>query len=302
MDRFDAMALFQTVAQAGSLSAAGRRLGIPLATVSRRMGELEARLGARLLVRGSRNITLTPAGEAYFVASRRILDDLTEAERAASGEYAQVQGQLVITAPVVFGRLHLLPVVTAFLRENPKVDVQLTLADRLLHFQDDHVDLALRIGRLPDSALLATRIGEVRQVLCASPAYLVEHGEPQDLEALARHDCIAFTALGQPDRWTFPGSAAGESLTLAPRLSVNTAEAALDAAAEGLGITRVLSYQMAQAEADGRLRRILTPFEPPPVPVQLVHSAQGLVARKLRAFIDFAVPRLRARLAVRADT
>ncbi|MFO1201229.1 MAG: LysR family transcriptional regulator [Tabrizicola sp.] len=300
MDRFEAMAMFQTVAQAGSLSEAGRRLGIPLATVSRRMGDLEARLGARLLIRGSRKVTLTTAGETYLAAARRILDDLAEAERAASGEYAQVQGQLVITAPVVFGRLHLLPVVTAFLRENPDVDVQLTLADRLLHLQDDHVDLALRIGRLPDSALIATRIGEVRQVLCAAPSYLAARGEPRDLAALAQHDCIAFTALGQADRWDFPG-AEEASLTLAPRLSVNTAEAALDAAADGLGITRVLSYQMERLEAEGRLRRILTRFEPPPVPIHLVHAAQGLVPRKLRAFLDFAVPRLRARLAPQAQ-
>jgi DNA-binding transcriptional LysR family regulator len=289
--------MFQAVVQEGSLSAAGRRLGVPLATVSRRIAELEDRLQARLLQRGSRKVTLTAAGEAYLAAARRILDDLAEAERAASGEYSTVQGQLVVTAPVVFGRLHLLPVVTAFLRENPKVDVRLVLADRLLQLQEDHVDLALRIGRLPDSAMMATRIGEVRQVLCAAPAYLALRSEPQSLEDLARHDCIAFTALGLADRWDFAGAEGALSVALTPRLSVNTAEAALDAAAEGLGITRVLSYQMARAEGEGRLRRVLQNWEPAPVPVHLVHAAQGMVPRKLRAFLDFAVPRLRARLA-----
>lgn len=297
MDRFDAMTMLLAVVREGSMSAAGRRLGMPLATVSRRMAELEERLQARLLLRGSRRVTLTAAGEAYVAAARRILDDLAEAERAASGEYAAVQGQILITAPVVFGRLHLLPVVTEFLRGFPKVDVRLMLADRLLQMQEDHVDLALRIGHLPDSSLVATRIGHVRQVLCASPAYLSTRGQPGTLDDLAGHDSITFTALGNFDRWDFATPEGTRSIALRPRLSVNTAEAALDAAAEGLGITRVLSYQMAAAERDGRLLRVLADHEPAPVPVQLLHQAQGILPRKLRAFLDFAVPLLRARLA-----
>lgn len=293
MDRFDAMSLLLTVVQEGSLSAAGRRLGMPLATVSRRLGELEARLQARLLQRGSRRVTLTAAGEAYVASARRILDDLAEAERAASGEYAEVQGQLVITAPVVFGRLHLLPVVTAFLRDNLRVDVRLVLSDRRLQLQEDHVDLALRIGPLPDSSLVAQRIGEVRRVLCASPDYLARKGEPLHLHDLAAHDLVAFTTLGQPDRWDF---GEGQSVAIFPRLSVNTAEAALDATVEGLGITRVLSYQMQAAEREGRLKRVLVAQEPAPFPVHLVHGARDLMPRKLRAFLDFAVPMLRARL------
>jgi DNA-binding transcriptional LysR family regulator len=201
---------------------------------------------------------------------------------------------LVITAPVVFGRLHVLPVVAEFLRGNPRVSVRLVLADRLLQLQEDHVDLALRIGRLPDSGLMATRIGTVRRVLCAAPAYLAERGVPQGLGDLAAHEVIVFTTLGQADRWDFAG---GQSVALTPRLAVNTAEAALDAAAEGLGITRVLSYQMEAAERQGRLRRVLTECEPEPLPVHLLHDAQGQVPRKLRAFLEFAVPRLRARLA-----
>ena len=294
MDRFDAMALLLAVVQEGSLSAAGRRMGIPLATVSRRIGELEDRLQARLLQRGSRRVSLTAAGEAYVGAARRILDQVEEAERAAAGEYAEVQGQLVITAPMVFGRLHLLPVVAAFLRGNPRVGVRLVLADRLLQMQEDQVDLALRIGQLPDSGLIATRLGAVRRVLCAAPDYLAERGEPPGLGALATHDVIVFATPGQADRWDFAG---GKSVALTPRLAVNTAEAALDAAAEGLGITRVLSYQMEVAEREGRLRRVLTEWEPEPLPVHLLHDAQGQVPRKLRAFLEFAVPRLRARLA-----
>jgi DNA-binding transcriptional LysR family regulator len=186
LDRFEAMRLLVAVADQGSLSAAGRHLRLPLSTVSRRLSDLEAHLSARLVVRSNRRIALTEAGQAYVAASRRILDQVAEAERAAAGEYAAARGELVMTAPMVFGRLHVLPVVTAFLRAQPEVTVRLILADRVLHLHDDHVDLALRIGDLPDSSLIAVRVGAIRRVICASPAHLAEHGHPEVPEDPAR--------------------------------------------------------------------------------------------------------------------
>lgn len=295
MDRLEAMEVLLEVVAQGNLSAAGRRLGVPLTTVSRKIADLERHLGARLLQRSNRQATLTEAGLAYVEASRRILQQVAEAEAAASGAFAAVRGDLVITAPVVFGRLHVLPVVGAFLQEYPEIDIRLTLADRLLHLQEDHVDLALRIGALPDSSLKALRLGQVRRVVCASPAYLDRRGRPRGLEDLARHDCISFTGLGQPERWSFALNEGERAVRLRCRLAVNTAEAALDAAEAGLGLTRVLSYQV--APRGDRLETVLQAFEPAALPVSLLYDGQGAQPVKLRAFVDFAAPLLRARLA-----
>jgi len=297
MDRLAAMSVFVTVAESGSLSAAARRLGVPLTTVSRRMADLEAHLQARLFRRTSRRLTLTDAGQAYLAAVRRLLEDLGAAERAAAGEYAVPRGLLVLTAPVVFGRTHLLPVIATFLREYPQIDLRLMLTDRLVHIVDDQVDLALRIGTLPDSGLVAVRLGEVRWVICASPEYLAAHGEPLAPDALAAHDCIAFETIAPGGEWVFGRGADTLRVAIAPRLSVSTAEAAIDAAVAGLGITRVLSYQVEAQVRAGSLRLVLDAQAPDPWPVHLVHAGQGIVAQKLRVFLDFAVPRLRARLA-----
>ncbi len=292
MDRIDAMTVLVAVAEAGSLSAAGRRLGQPLSTVSRKLSELEAHLGAHLLLRGSRSVTLTDAGMTYVAACRRILGDLAEAERAAAGEYGQARGDLVVTAPVVFGRRHLVPVIAAFLLDYPAIDISLTLSDRVLHLVDDNLDVALRIGSLPDSSMVALRLGEVQRVTCASPAYLARRGVPARPEDLAGHCLITFTGLSSPDRWGFPG----RDVSLHTRLAVNTAEAAIDAVEAGLGITRVLSYQIDPLLRLGRLVTLLDDFAPAPVPVSLIHAGQGRMPQKLRAFLDFATPRLRAAL------
>jgi DNA-binding transcriptional LysR family regulator len=296
MDRFDAMSVLLAVVEAGSLSGAGRRLGVPLSTVSRKVSDLEAHLGARLMVRSTRSVTLTEAGKAYVIATRRILDDLAEAERAAAGEYAVVKGELVITAPIVFGRLHILPIVTAFLGVYQEADVRLVLADRLLHLVDDHVDLALRIGNLSDSSHVAVKVGTIRRVVCASPEYLERRGVPQNSSDLVEHDIVTFSTLAPAEAWTFGKGAAARSIPLRSRLSVNTAEAAIDAAVAGLGLTRVLSYQIATAVAAGRLVTVLQDFAPDPVPVSLVYPGQGMLPLKLRAFLDFAAPRLKAAL------
>ena len=297
MDRLESMSTLLTVVEAGSLSAAARRLAIPLSTVSRRISELEAYLKARLLNRSSRNLTLTDAGRSYVEACKRILEDVGEAERAASGEYSAAKGELNITAPMVFGRLHVLPVAMEFLKVNPAVDIRCVLNDRVVNLLEDHIDLALRIGELPDSSsLIATRIGSVRRVVCGSPAYFARRGVPETVEELAMHDCITFEGFPYPDFWMFATGRSNVSAAVHSRLVVNTAEAAIDAAIAGLGVTRVLSYQVAAAVKAGRLNLVLEELEAAPSPVSLVYSGQRRLPLKVRAFLDFAAPRLKARL------
>jgi DNA-binding transcriptional LysR family regulator len=296
-DRLEAMSLLVEVVDAGSFSAAARRLGVPLATVSRKVSELEAHLATRLLTRSTRQLALTDAGDAYVAACRRILEEVGEAERAAAGEYAAPRGELAVTAPIVFGRLHVVPVVNAFLTRYPDIDVRLVLSDSIANLLEAHLDVAVRIGELPDSGLVARRVGAIRRVVCASPAYLAEHGRPAHPGELAAHPCVTFDGLTSPQAWTFPGERAELSVPVRSRLVVNTAEAAIDAARAGVGLTCVLSYQAAAALRDGALETVLDAFEPPPRPVFLVHAGQGRLPLKLRAFLDFAAPRLRDALA-----
>ena len=296
MDRLDAMSLFVATVEAGSLSAAARRVGVPLATVSRKLSDLEKHLKTRLLNRSTRRLTLTDAGQSYLIACRRILDEVNEAERTAAGEYSSPTGELVITAPVVFGRLHVLPVITDFLALYPQVDVRLTLSDRITQLVEEHIDLALRIGELPDSAMVAIRVGSIRRIVCASPAYLAMHGTPTRPPELAGHNCVTFEGLAAPATWSFGAGKAETTVQVRSRLQVNTAEAAIDAAISGIGLTKVLSYQADAALRAGALRVVLESFEPPPWPVSLVHAGQGRLPVKLRAFLDFAAPRLKERL------
>lgn len=297
MDRLEAMSVLLAVVDAGSLSAASRRLGAPLATVSRKVLELEAHLETRLLIRSSRRMTLTDAGRSYVAACRRILDDVGEAERAAAGEYSAPTGDLLITAPIVFGRLHVLPIVADFLMAYPEIGVRLMLADRVVNLMEEQIDIALRIGELPDSSLVATRVGAIRRVVCASPGYLAARGTPKRPHELPAHDCITFEGLMSPLEWTFRIDKTDKPVAIRSRLVVNTAEAAIDAAIAGLGVTRVLSYQVEAARRTGQLALMLEAFEPPPSPVNLVHAGQGLLPLKTRAFLDFAAQRLRARFA-----
>ena len=290
------MSTLLAAVEAGSLSAASRKLGTPLATVSRRVSELEAHLRTRLVNRTSRRLILTDAGRSYVAACKRILEDISEAERAAAGEYSAPRGNLIITAPIVFGRLHVLPVVLEFLTAYSDIDVRLVLADRVVNLQEDHVDLAVRIGELPDSSLVATRVGSISRVVCGSPAYFAERGMPKAPADLGSHDCITFEGLMSSDVWIFPAGKSDVSVAIHSRLVVNTAEAAIDAAVAGVGVTRVLSYQIANAIRTGTLVLALQKFEPPAVPVSLVHAGQGVLPLKMRAFLDFAAPRLKARL------
>jgi DNA-binding transcriptional LysR family regulator len=298
MDRLEAMSILVAVVEAGSLTGAARRLGLPLPSVSRKLAELEAHLGGtRLLARSTRRLALTDAGADYVVACKRVLEDVDAAERKASGEYASPKGDLVMTAPIVFGRLHVLPVVGAFLAAYPDIDAKLLLTDRNAQLLDDHIDVAVRIGALPDSADIAVRIGTVRWVVCASPEYLATHGKPKTPADLAKRDRVTFDVAGSGASWVFAGKAEDRDASVRSRLSVNTAEAALDAALQGVGLTRVLSYQAASLIAQGKLQTVLEAFEPEPIPVSLIHLAPQALPLKTRAFIDFAAPRLKARLA-----
>ncbi|WP_233848818.1 LysR family transcriptional regulator [Paraburkholderia sp. HD33-4] len=296
MDRLEGMSILVAVVDAGSLSAAARQLGQPLATVSRKVGDLEAHLKTRLLHRTTRHLSLTEAGEAYVASCRRILEDIGEIERAVTGEYAAPKGSLVATAPVVFGRLHVVPVMAAFLAHYPEIDARLVLTDRNVNFLEDHVDVAVRIGQLPDSSLVAIRLGETRPVVCASPAYLAERGTPQDPADLANHACIGFEGINSSRAWAFAGGKSEQSVPIHARLVTNTAESAVDAATLGTGLTRVLCYQVASAVHEGRLQVVLKTYELAPMPIHLVHAGQTPLPLKLRAFLDFMSPRLKARM------
>jgi DNA-binding transcriptional LysR family regulator len=299
MDRLDAMSVLVAVVESGSFSGASRKLRVPLPTVSRKVAELEAHLNVQLLIRSTRKLTLTDAGEAYVAACKRVLEEVAEAERAASGEYAAPRGDLVVAAPIVFGRLHVLPPVNEFLRHYPEINVRLTLSDRNVHLIDDHIDLAVRIGELADSGMVATRVGAVRRVVCASPDYLASVGMPKVPEDLSALACITFDVLTSAAAWAFwdPQARREKNVPIRSRLSVNTAEAAVDAAIAGVGVTRVLSYQAANAVAEGKLRILLSAYEPEPPPINVVYAEQNVLPRKMRAFLDFVVPRLRERTA-----
>lgn len=297
MNRLESMSLLVAVVDAGSMSAAARRLDIPLATVSRKIAELEAYLNTRLLHRTTRQLSLTEAGESYVAGCRRILDDIAETERAATGEYAAPRGELIVTAPIVFGRLHIVPAVAAFLAHYPEIDVRLVLTDRVAHLMEEQIDVALRIGDLPDSSLMAVRVGSVRRVICASPAYLAAHGAPAEPADLANHPCISFEVLASRRAWVFEAGKGELTVPVHSRFAVNTAEAAIDAAVLGVGLIRVLSYQVETALREGALEVVLGGFEARPLPVSLVHKGQAPMPLKLRAFLDFVAPRLRERLA-----
>lgn len=297
MDRLDAMRVFVAVVEGQGFSAAARALGIPLATVSRRIAELEEHLGAQLLIRSTRKVAVTDSGRQYCENARRILENLADAEAQAAGEYSNPRGQLSITAPALFGRLHLLPVIRDFMAGYPDVTVRLLLSNFVSDLMEEHIDLGVRIGKIADTSLIAMQIGSVRQLFCASPSYLAARGMPLRLEDLAGHDCITFSKSGDALPWAIkrPGQPQ-QSITVAPRLIVTTAETAADATIAGGGVTWLYAYQAAPHLAAGTLRTILMEFEADPAPVSIVYPAGRLMPQKVRRFIDLAAAKLRAAL------
>jgi DNA-binding transcriptional LysR family regulator len=296
VDRLEAMSVMLAAVECGSLSKASRKLGLPLATVSRKVSELESHLKADLLIRSSKGLELTPAGRSYVAAAKTILEQLNEAERAAAGEYSKPKGDLVVSAPIMFGRLHVLPVVMTFLAAFPEVSVELMLTDRVTHFLDDQVDVALRIGDLPDSSLIATRLGKVRRVTCASPTYLATRTLPITPQDLASHDLISFERVSTDTVWRYWSDDHEVPIAVRSRLSVSTIDAAIDAGLAGTGILRAMSYQVADFVRAQLLKLLLEPFEPAPRPIHLIYDKQNRLPLKVRAFVDFVVPRLRDRV------
>jgi DNA-binding transcriptional LysR family regulator len=271
-------------------------------TLSRKVADLEALLGTRLLTRTTRKLSLTDAGLSYVAAARRIIEQVQEAEREAAGEFIAPRGDLILTAPETFGRRHVLPIVIDFLALFPQINVRLELANRNANLLDDHIDMAVRIGRLPDSSMIATRIGTMRAITCASPALIAGHGVPQhpsDLEALP---CIALDGGSPASAWHFRDPRTGTPIQAdLPARLVTASEARIEAAMAGAGFARLLHYQAYDALLDGRLVPVLAAFEPEPLPVHLVHVTRGQMPLKMRRFLDFAAPRLRQTLAQFVD-
>ncbi|OAN63565.1 LysR family transcriptional regulator [Sphingomonas sp. TDK1] len=298
MDRLEAMALLVATVECGSMSAAGRKLAVPVATLSRKLSELEAHLGVRLLTRSTRRLELTEAGAAYLAASRRILEEVAEAEREATGEYLQPRGELVLTSPLSFGRLHVLPIVNAFLSENPEISVRLGLSDQQMDLMGEHIDLAFRIGNLADSQLVGRRIGDIRWVVVGAPDFLAAHGTPSVPAEAAALPCVGVDYMHLASSWRFRDLETGaEHLQpVRPRLAVSTAHAAIDAAAAGMGLTQTVLYEAAPAIAAGKLKIVLPAYEARPLPLSIVYPGRGRMPLKTRSFLDFAAPTLAAEM------
>jgi DNA-binding transcriptional LysR family regulator len=299
VDRIDAMKVFVAALDEGSLAGAGRRLSRSPAAVSRAIAFLEEHVGTQLLHRTTRSIHLSEAGERYAAACRRVLTDLEEADIIAAGERSAPRGTLTLTAPVLAGELVLRPILDAFLDTYPAVSARLYLLDRPVNLIDEGIDIALRIAHLPDSTLIATRVGEVRRVVAAAPRYLSQHPRIAEPADLAKHQVIAMTHFGL-DSWSFPpapGSTVARSVRFNPRLVVNSIRGAIASAVDGRGVTRMFSYHIAEQVRDGSLEIVLTDHEPTPLPVHVIAPHGRISVPKVRAFVDFAVPRLRASFA-----
>lgn len=282
----------------GSLSAAARQLRIPVATLTRHVNDLEAMVGTKLLVRTTRKLSLTDAGADYVAAARQILEQVDEQERRAAGEFTNPRGELVVTTPVQVARLRVLPVIHQFLVQFPEIRIQLLQSDRNIDLVDSHADVAVRIGRLRDSNLVATRVGLLRVVVVASPALLKKQGVPRSPEDLRDYPRVVFNSpFLSPWRFRHPEASELHTITDTPRLLVSSPDAAADAAIDGVGATMLLEHDVAEAVRAGKLRFILQEFEVEPIPVHLVHLSRDMMPVKLRRFIDFAVPQLREALA-----
>ncbi len=287
-DRFDAMQAFVAVADAEGFAPAARRLGLSPSAVTRSVAALEERLGLRLLQRTTRRVALTDAGRRFLLRARRILADLREAEDSAAAERAAPSGHLVVAAPVMFGRLHVGPLVCEFLSLHPAVTGELTLSDRNVDLLEDGVDVALRIGELQDSTLVARRVGETRRIWVAAPDYLAMAGVPQGPEDLGRHRVIHCSALGAERAWRFHRDGAMTVQAITPRYVTNSVDAALWHAAQGGGVTTALAYQAQEAVRMGRLVAVMEAHEPPPLPIQFVYPSARLLSAKVRALVALA--------------
>lgn len=286
MDRLDAMQAFVAVADLRGFAPAARKLRLSPSAMTRLVAALEERLGARLLQRTTRSVTLTDAGARYLERARRILADIEEAELAAEGERTRPSGKLVVSAPVGFGRLHVGPLMAAYLQHHADVSAELRLEDRIVNLVEDGIDVAVRIGLLADSSLVARQVGSMRRIVVASPAYLKRHGEPRRPAEIAGHQTIQFGGAAAIGEWRFGAGENEIRLNIAPRFLCNVADAAIQYAERGGGLTRVLAYQAADALTHGTLKIVLEEFEQPPLPIHIVYPTSRLLSAKVRAFID----------------
>jgi len=295
-DRLDALTIFVAVAEQQSFAEAARQLNRSPASVTRAVAALEERLQTRLFNRTTRSVSLTDAGARYLESCRRLLAAHDELKAVNFGERVEPRGWISVTAPAMFGRLHVLPLVRSFLDEYPQIAVRLLLLDRVVSLVDEGLDLGVRIGQLPDSSLRAVRVGQVRRVVCAAPQYIAQHGVPMTPRDLGSHTVVACTAVTPiPDRWSFHGPNGVTSVAVRPRLVVNTTAGAVDAAVDGLGLTCVRSYQAEPHAAAGRLQTVLVEYEPPPAPIHIVHPEGRHLPAKVRLFLDHAAGALRAK-------
>lgn len=293
MDRLQTMSTFVTVADEGGFAPAARKLKRSPPSVTRAISELESRLGTRLLHRTTRSLRLTDAGARYLADCRRILSEIEEADRQAASLHREPKGLVSVSASVLFGRLHVAPLLLQLLDRYPGLSVSAVFVDRVVHLLEEGIDIAVRIAELPDSSLSAIRVGRLRRVLCASPDYLEAHGRPRRPADLAAHRTVSFAGDTAAHAWTFGQGAASHRFRPESRFVVNNADAAIAAAAAGYGVTRVLSYMVAPQLRAGRLEVLLEGFEPPPVPVHVLHKEAGQTSARVRAVVDHLVERLR---------
>ena len=294
MDRLHLMNVFVAVVDTNGFAGAARKLGISPPAVTRAINELEAHLGVRLLTRTTRIVRVTEAGARYAEDCRRILADLAAADESATGAHGSPVGRLTLTAPVLFGGRFVVPIVTEYLEKYPEVSAACWLMDRVVNLMDEGVDVAVRIGELPDSSMQAIGVGRVRRVICTSPAYLKQHGIPQSPDDLAAHRIVSASAVTPTPEWRLVENGEPRVVKLQPRMTTTTNDSAVTAAVDGFGLTRLLSYQVADQLRDGLLKTVLSEFEPAPLPVHLVHREGRHASPKARAFLDLAIERLRA--------
>lgn len=298
MDRFHLMNVFVAVAEEQSFAGGARRLGLSPPAVTRAVATLEDRLGVRLLNRTTRSVRATDAGMRYLESARRILAEADEADEAAAGVHATPRGHLAVTAPVLFGNLFVMPGIVDFLNRYPAVSVSALFLDRVVNLLEEGLDVGVRIGELPDSTMRAIPVGYVRRVVCAAPRYLKKHGEPREPGDLAHHTIVAASPVTPSVEWRFGAGKRSVTTRVRPRLSVTSNDAAIHAALRGFGITRLLSYQIPAHLAAGRLKRVLATYEPPPLPIHVMHVEGRQVSAKVRSFVDLMVDRLRAEAAL----
>lgn len=294
MDRFHLINVFVAVVDTSGFAAAARKLNISPPAVTRAINELENELGVRLLMRTTRTVRVTDVGARYAQDCRRILGELAEADESVSGTHSAPRGRLTLTAPVLFGSMFVTPIVTEYLQRYPDVSASCLFLDRVVNLLDEGVDVAVRIGELPDSSMQAIRVGQVRRVICASPAYLEQHGVPLVLADLQTHSIVSANAVTPAAEWRMVDQGTPCTVKLQPRLTTTTNDSAVTAVTGGFGLTRLLSYQVADHLRDGRLKTVLSEFEPAALPVHVVHREGRQAPQRVRAFLDLAIERLRS--------